>query len=78
MQNTRFKLAALDTEIEVAQTFVDRCVEVKVRGTGFAQLYKWLASRDLLVVRCDGGQPLVVCPLKLAIEIAIAAEKAPR
>lgn len=28
MQNTRFKLAALDAEVEVAQCFVDRCVEV--------------------------------------------------
>jgi len=32
MQNTRFKLAALDTEIEVAQCFVDRCVEVHNAG----------------------------------------------
>ncbi|MDP9139932.1 MAG: acyl-CoA dehydrogenase family protein [Pseudomonadota bacterium] len=32
MQNTRFKLAALDAEIEVAQTFVDRCVEVHNEG----------------------------------------------
>ncbi|MFP5305817.1 MAG: acyl-CoA dehydrogenase family protein [Gammaproteobacteria bacterium] len=32
MQNTRFKLAALDTEIEVAQTFVDRCIEVHNDG----------------------------------------------
>ena len=27
MQNTRFKLAALDAEIDVAQVYVDRCVE---------------------------------------------------
>ncbi|SEQ97971.1 acyl-CoA dehydrogenase [Solimonas aquatica] len=27
MQNTRFKLAALDTEIDIAQVYVDRCVE---------------------------------------------------
>lgn len=32
MQNTRFKLAALDTEIEVAQSFVDRCVEAHNAG----------------------------------------------
>ncbi|PPE75576.1 acyl-CoA dehydrogenase [Solimonas fluminis] len=32
MQNTRFKLAALDTEIEVAQTFIDRCIEVHNEG----------------------------------------------
>jgi len=27
MQNTRFKLAALDTELDIAQVYVDRCVE---------------------------------------------------
>ena len=27
MQNTRFKLAALDAEIDIAQVYVDRCVE---------------------------------------------------
>ena len=32
MQNTRFKLAALDAEIEVAQVFVDRCIEVHNEG----------------------------------------------
>jgi len=32
MQNTRFKLAALDTEIEVAQAFLDRCVEALNAG----------------------------------------------
>ncbi|MCK5772143.1 acyl-CoA dehydrogenase family protein [Algiphilus sp.] len=32
MQNTRFKLAALDTEIEMAQAFVDRCVEFHNEG----------------------------------------------
>lgn len=32
MQNTRFKLAALDAEIEIAQSFVDRCVEVHNEG----------------------------------------------
>ncbi|HDR9077520.1 TPA: acyl-CoA dehydrogenase family protein [Burkholderia vietnamiensis] len=32
MQNTRFKLAALDAEIDVAQTYVDRCVEVHNEG----------------------------------------------
>jgi alkylation response protein AidB-like acyl-CoA dehydrogenase len=28
MQNTRFKLAALDTELELAQTYLDRCIEL--------------------------------------------------
>jgi Holliday junction resolvase len=54
---------------------VDRCVEVKVRGNGFSQLYRWLADRDLLIVRADRCEPLVVVPLRLAIEIAKAAER---
>lgn len=32
MQNTRFKLAALDAEIDMAQVYVDRCVEVHNEG----------------------------------------------
>ncbi|MGH6961945.1 MAG: acyl-CoA dehydrogenase family protein, partial [Dongiaceae bacterium] len=31
-QNTRFKLAELDAEIDIAQTYVDRCVEVHNEG----------------------------------------------
>jgi len=53
---------------------VDRIVEVKVRARGFAQLYDWLEGRDLLVVRADRREPLVVLPFKLAIAIAVAAE----
>jgi hypothetical protein len=54
---------------------IDRVVEVKVRGSGFRQIYEWLAGRDLLVVRADRAQPLVVLSLKLAAEIAAAAER---
>lgn len=32
LQNTRFKLAALDAEIDIAQTYVDRCVEDHNKG----------------------------------------------
>lgn len=32
LQNTRFQLAALDTEIDIAQNYVDRCVEVHLQG----------------------------------------------
>ena len=52
---------------------VDRVVEVKVRAKGFAQLYAWLADRDILIVRADRSEPLVVLPLKLAAEIAAKA-----
>jgi Archaeal holliday junction resolvase (hjc) len=53
----------------------DYLVEVKVRAIGFLQLYQWLENRSLLVVRADRREPLVVVPLGLAIEIAIAAER---
>ena len=57
---------------------IDRIVEVKVRGNGFRELYKWLEDRDLLIIHADRAVPLVVVPLSLAIEIARRAEIAPR
>jgi Holliday junction resolvase len=52
----------------------DRRVEVKVRGNGFRRLYEWLDGADLLIVRADRREPLVVLPMRLAAEIAAAAE----
>jgi hypothetical protein len=52
---------------------VDRVVEVKCRAKGFRQLYDWLIDRDILIVRADRSEPLVVLPLKLAAEIAAKA-----
>jgi Holliday junction resolvase len=52
----------------------DRVVEVKCRADGFRELYGWLTDRDLLVVKADRREPLVVLPLKLAAEIAAKAE----
>lgn len=54
---------------------IDRVAEVKVRATGFSQLYAWLEARDLLIVRADRKEPLVVLPLTLAAEIASAADR---
>jgi Holliday junction resolvase len=54
----------------------DHVVEVKVRATGFLQLYAWFEDRDMLVVRADRKVPLVILPIKLAIQIARAAERA--
>lgn len=48
----------------------DRAVEVKCRATGFAQLYDWLNERDILIVKADRREPLVVLRLSLATEIA--------
>jgi Holliday junction resolvase len=52
---------------------IDRVVEVKCRRDGFRELYKWLIGRDILIVRADRSEPLVVLPLKLAAEIAAKA-----
>src|SRR5262249_34541252 len=53
----------------------DLVCEVKVRGNGFGQLYDWLIDRDLLIVRADRREPLVVVPLRLAADIAAIAER---
>jgi hypothetical protein len=52
----------------------DRVVEVKCRADGWRELYRWLEGRDLLVVKADRREPLVVLPLNLAAEIAANAE----
>jgi Holliday junction resolvase len=54
----------------------DHVVEVKARADGFRELYKWLDGRDLLIVKADRREPLVVVPLALAAKIALAAESA--
>jgi hypothetical protein len=48
----------------------DLCVEVKARATGFRELYRWLAGRDVLIVKADRQEPLVIVRLSLAAEIA--------
>jgi Holliday junction resolvase len=61
-------------DITVPLLRIDRVAEVKCRADGFRELYKWLEGRDLLIVRADRKEPLVVLPLKLAAEIARKAE----
>jgi Holliday junction resolvase len=62
-------------DLSVPLLGADRRVEVKCRGDGFRQLYTWLDGADLLSIRADRCRPLVVVPLKLAVEIAAAAER---
>jgi Holliday junction resolvase len=62
-------------DLSVPVLGIDRRVEVKVRANGFRELYTWLGDRDFLIVRADRLEPLVVIPLRLAAEIAVAAEK---
>jgi hypothetical protein len=52
---------------------IDRSVEVKCRAAGFRQLYDWLKQRDLLIVKADRQEPLVVLRMSLAAEIAKSA-----
>jgi Holliday junction resolvase len=50
-------------DLSVPLLGVDRAVEVKARGNGFATLYRWLDNADLLIVRANRREPLVVVPL---------------
>jgi hypothetical protein len=51
----------------------DLCVEVKARAYGFRGLYSWLHERDILIVKADRQEPLVVLRMSLAAEIAKGA-----
>jgi Holliday junction resolvase len=53
----------------------DLVVEAKARARGFSQIYSWLQDRDVLVLRADRHDAIVILPLKLAVEIASAAER---
>jgi Holliday junction resolvase len=48
----------------------DLCVEVKARAGGFCELYRWLNQRDVLILKADRQEPLVVVRMSLAAEIA--------
>ena len=48
----------------------DLTAEVKARSDGFRELYGWLQGRDVLIVKADRQEPLVVVRLSLAAEIA--------
>jgi hypothetical protein len=61
-------------DLSVSLLGSDRRIEVKCRGKGFGELYRWLDSADLLIVCADLQEPLVIVPSSLAIEIAKATE----
>jgi hypothetical protein len=50
-------------------------MEIKCRANGFATIYKWLEPVDLLVLRRDRSEPLVVMSLKTMIEMIKSAQK---
>jgi hypothetical protein len=43
---------------------------VKARADVFRELYSWLEGRDVLIVKADRQEPLVVLRLSLGVEIA--------
>jgi hypothetical protein len=45
-------------------------IECKARTDGFRELYSWLTGHDVLVIKADRQEPLVVLRLGLAAEIA--------
>ena len=47
-----------DLELEDGRT-----VEVKIRASGFRLIYRWLEPVDILVIRADRQEPLVVVRL---------------
>ena len=53
----------------------DWTIEAKVRATGFRQIYGWLGGNQALVVQSDRREPLVVLPLRRALEILERAER---
>ena len=63
------------TDLSVDLLGISRSIECKVRSHGFTQLYEWLANADMLVIRADRREPLVVLPMWLAAEVAAAAEQ---
>jgi hypothetical protein len=48
----------------------DFFVEMKARADGFRELYNWLDGRDVLIVKADRQEPLVVIRMSLAMQIA--------
>jgi hypothetical protein len=52
----------------------DRVLAVKACTKGFDQLYRWLVGRNLLIIKADRREPLVILPVALAALIARAAE----
>jgi Holliday junction resolvase len=53
----------------------DLILEAKSRARGFSQIYAWLQNSDALIVKSDRHDAIVILPLKLAAEIALAAER---
>lgn len=45
-----------------------RC-EVKARKDGFKQIYKWLEERDILIIKADRKEYLILVPFEIFINL---------
>jgi hypothetical protein len=61
-------------DISISLLSVDHIAEVKTRANGFASLYRWLVGRDLLALKAERADWLIVLPFKTFIQLAAAAE----
>jgi hypothetical protein len=57
-------------DLRVPIVGVDRAVDIKCRAVDFRQLYDWLNQRDVLIVKADRQESLVVLRMSLATQIA--------
>ena len=69
---SRAWMSGHDLELEVGDRVL--AIEVKCRAAGFGQLYGWLDGSDVLILKADYQEPLVVTRLSLAAEIAKGPE----
>lgn len=53
----------------------DLRVEVKHHARAFGRIYKWLEPVDMLTVRADHQEALVIMPLRTAVELFSHVEK---
>jgi Holliday junction resolvase len=52
----------------------DLCLEVKARADGFRKLYDWLDGRDVLIVKADRQEPLVIVRMSIAADLVSRIE----
>ncbi len=56
-------------DIIIALNEKEYICEVKSRGEGFRQIYKWLEGKDMLFVKADRKKYLAVIPLEIFLKI---------
>ena len=50
-------------------------IECKARADGFREFYNWLDERDVLIIKSDRREPLVVVRLGLASDLVKAGAR---